>query len=202
MNYHRNHPAVTPHEFHHTSKTVRSTMDTLDKIRRDGWKPRDASLERRARRLRGTYGVADITQHPELRTRLAQPPGAGSLLSQALSANANVVADDRGFFPDGSRPGGHLPRQRGVSAGRDRFARPLREAEAAARAEADPKPFYPAGKATTRAEPAYRQDNTLAFDAGRHASIQLLDDPLGGTEMAWPSLGGEALGGGGRSGVA
>ena len=81
-------------------------MDSLDRIDRSNWVPRDAVLSRKARRLKGTYATSDLVNHPELRTRLVRDQGPGSRIEAALKSNKNIVTDKRGFFPDGSRPGG------------------------------------------------------------------------------------------------
>jgi hypothetical protein len=219
MNYKRDHPAVVPHEFHRNSKTVQSTMDALDRIARESWVPRDEVLSRKARRLKSTYATSDIVNHPELRTRLVHTPERGSRVSEGvLDANVNIVTDDRGFYPDGSRPGG-LVKYKVVDVKKAAFAAATAVHKSNSVGSAPDRrsrvlpskpPFYAAGSGlgpvaslsqTARYGPnnstqghARHQDSTLSFDPDLHASISVTDDPAtGATSLRWPSLGGEHM---------
>jgi len=184
-------------------------MDSLDRLSRSTWLPRDPQLSRKARRLRGTYATSDIVNHPELRLRVTRTPDQASKLATSLSANANIVTNDRNFFADGTRPGGLVSYQ-SVDSAKAPFARstkssgPRREPATTSTIT----PFYHAGQGlgpVNKLSLASRygptsfhghsacQDLTLAYNPQLHDGIVVTDHPMTGTVQEWPSLGREFI---------
>lgn len=209
LTYKRNHPATEPHVFQLNSKSVQSTIDALDRTTRENWRARDPSLSRKARRLRGTYGTSDIINHPELRHRVVKSRENRSRVQEMLSRNKSIVTNDWGFFPSGRRK----DRARNSDVSSKHFAIALNSNRANCSSNEKAKctsmnksPFYSPGKGegplfslsldarygavTSAGGHAAHQDNKLFFDEKMHASIDVVDDPMTGTTLSWPSLGG------------
>ena len=94
--YKHDHPATQPHVFRQMSKSMQSTISILDKMDREKWPAHSKPLSRKARRLRGTYATADITNHPHLSKRLTEDLSQPSRVAHMLKTNSNIVLNERG----------------------------------------------------------------------------------------------------------
>jgi len=206
--YKRDHPAVQPHVFKPLSKTVQSTVDVLDRHTRSQWPVHDKPLSRKARRLRSTYGTGDIVNHPELRRRVVHSPDNTSRVQAMLSRNRNVVRNERGYYTDGSKH----EKVRHLDVSKNRFAQSLSTTKIASptRTSASRPPFNSPGKGEgpvgsmslvarygAKNSPgghAAHNDKRLFFNEELHQNIDVVDDPVTGTTLSWPSLGGEYMG--------
>lgn len=206
-----NNPPTKKIEVLPNGKTIQSTIDALDRIERKRWKPRDKFLEDKSRRLRSLYNE-DVVTHEYLRKRVARTPHQGSKMY--FEANKNIVPNDRGYFPDGSRVSFLEGSYDGSGGGGSGSSSKLYElsknsASTMPRNHKDTKstrPFYSPGKGlgplgslsslarygprNSREGFSKHQDSTLEYSDELHDSIDVVDSEMrGSTAVRWPDLG-------------
>ena len=119
------------------------------------------------------------------------------------------MLNERGYYPSGARPS----EAQHLDVSRNRFAQPLGSVggpRSPVRSSNSRPPFYSPGKGegpvgsmsldarygalNSAGGHAAHNDKLLFFDEDLHQNIDVADDPVGGTTLSWPSLGGEHMG--------